>query len=299
MTVGDPEYVRGVCSVVGFTLAESGAGTCEEERDRCAASVSPSCHPSGEGGANECPDTTVDEFLRCWDALAARVKARYASVRCDDPSSALTTDEVLAEWRASPAPLPDACEPLQRTCPQFVAVASGAGGLGEPGDGRDGGTGTDASSQLNPNDPDPFLCGAAYRSPCAADKYCAFTDGCGTAGRCRPRDAACGSASPACGCDGKTYADECAAGVEGMGLAHPGPCGSAEAQFDCGAFRCDGARYCLDVTADRTDPDQQNFVCPALPDGCTSCACSDSLALSCFVDARCAEAGGHVTITCE
>lgn len=150
-----------------------------------------------------------------------------------------------------------------------------------------------------PDDPDPILCGGADRSPCAAYKYCAFPDGCGTVGRCSPRNAGCGAPRPACGCDGKTYPSECAAGIEGMGLAHLGPCGTAAEQFACGDFRCDGARYCLDVTADSSEPDQQNFACLALPDGCTTCACSDALASTCLVGARCAEAAGHVAITCE
>lgn len=295
LTIDDAEYVRGNCSVVGFSLAASGLGTCEELRDECIAELASPCMPNmpSTGDTVECPDATAGELLDCWAAFIARSRARYASVRCEDPASSVTLSEVLAEAEMGTVPIPEACAPLQRSCPALLAVLSG--GLRGPAS-SDGGTG-DASTTPEANDPDPLLCGGAYRSPCATDKYCAYLDGCGTAGHCRPREQTCTTESPVCGCDGQTHASECAAAASGVGLAHEGPCLSEH--FPCGDFVCDGASYCLDATANRSDPDQQRFVCLPLPDGCTSCACADALGAACYVGARCTEQSGHVELTCE
>jgi hypothetical protein len=148
-------------------------------------------------------------------------------------------------------------------------------------------------------DPDPFLCGGAYRDPCAPGKYCAWSDGCGTVGYCTPRDLSCEVESPVCGCDGETYASECAAGAQGVGLAHSGPCTTERGLFACGDFTCEGTTYCLDQGTDLSDPDQQRFVCLALPANIDSCADADALAAACFGGATCAESGGYLTVTCN
>jgi hypothetical protein len=194
-------------------------------------------------------------------------------------------------------PIPEAYAPLQSSCPALLTVLSGV--LQAPASASGDAATSDASAAPEANDPDPLLCGSAYRSPCATGKYCAYVDGCGTASHCRPRAQTCATESPVCGCDGKTHASACAAAAAGIGLAHEGPCLSAEEQFPCGDFVCDGASYCLDATANRSDPDQQRFLCLPLPDGCTTCACADALRAGCYVGARCTEQSGHVEITCE
>lgn len=299
LTGDDAEYVRGSCSVLGFSLAASGLQACEEARDECIADFPSPCTPNmpGTGDAIECPDATAGALLDCWSAFIARSRERYASVRCEDPSSSLTVAEALAEAEMSAMPIPEACAPLQSSCPALVAVLSG-GLRGTASTSADGGTG-DASTVAEANDPDPLLCGGAYRSPCAIGKYCAYLDGCGTAGHCRPHEQTCTTQSPVCGCDGQTRPSECAAAAAGIGLAHEGPCLSATEQFPCGDFVCDGASYCLDATANRSDPDQQRFVCLPLPDGCATCTCADALSAACYVGARCTEQNGHVEITCE
>lgn len=74
-------------------------------------------------------------------------------------------------------------------------------------------------------------CGGWLGNTCAADEYCAYTEGllCGAAdasATCKPRPIECPPTTPApvCGCDGKQYPSECAAAYAGTGVMMKGPC---------------------------------------------------------------------------
>ena len=62
---------------------------------------------------------------------------------------------------------------------------------------------------------------------CLKNEYCTKDTGnCGGAGICQPKPQACIQIyAPVCGCDGKTYGNECTASMEGVSLLHEGPCG--------------------------------------------------------------------------
>lgn len=90
-------------------------------------------------------------------------------------------------------------------------------------------------------------CGARAGDTCTGSEYCAYQAGqlCGQAdaqATCKPRPKACTREfNPVCGCDQNTYANECAAASQGVGVFERGECPD---QADCTKVQCVRAISC-------------------------------------------------------
>jgi hypothetical protein len=179
------------------------------------------------------------------------------------------------------------------------SVNGGADG-GGAGRGSGGSAAVSGSAgQTSGGDSDPVLCGGAYASECAAQKLCSFDSTCGTVGSCIRKPGSCGDLDqPTCGCDGKTYANECEARRAGMARQHEGACDETS-QFACGPYRCEKGQYCVDKAADGDSV--WRYACLTLPEACAgtaSCECLGKVK-ACFTGHDCAVTGTGVTATCK
>ena len=79
---------------------------------------------------------------------------------------------------------------------------------------------------------------------CGENLYCNKPNGCGNPGVCELKPTRCTKIySPACGCDGKTYGNECAAAGMGASIAHSGRCES-EAGLCHSDSDCENNTFC-------------------------------------------------------
>jgi hypothetical protein len=87
---------------------------------------------------------------------------------------------------------------------------------------------------------------------CSEESYCAFEGGaCGGLGKCLPRPIECPGdlIDPVCGCDKRTYRNECFAAMAGVSVAFRGSCNGGGGECTTSAL-CGGGLYCAKVVGD-------------------------------------------------
>ncbi len=118
------------------------------------------------------------------------------------------------------------CTPIAEACPEYIDPVCGCDGMT-----YDNPCFAEMAGQsIDYWGPCRTACGP-NGTPCLNGEFCKFPVGsCGTSGDpglCTPRPGACPDIwNPVCGCDDKTYGNECDADAAGVSLAHRGECGA-------------------------------------------------------------------------
>jgi hypothetical protein len=155
-----------------------------------------------------------------------------------------------------------------------AADADGGDGDGDA-DGGDGDGDADGDG-----DGDGDSCGGRLGGECADGQFCQYTRdaACGAAdipGTCADKPSLCpDNIAPVCGCDAKTYSNECEAAASSVGVLHDGECdaprerdcreipledGECWDDGDCGGGNCLGASCC---------PEENLCIVPDRPGHC-------------------------------
>ncbi|HEY0713978.1 MAG TPA: Kazal-type serine protease inhibitor domain-containing protein [Polyangia bacterium] len=125
----------------------------------------------------------------------------------------------------------------------------------------------------------PKTCGGVVGATCGTDEFCEITGGtCSAAGVCRKKPEACDLIyAPVCGCDGKTYGNDCARAAAGVSKLRDGECAKIVEVGDgesCGGFTPPPARVCKSGSYCMQRPGSCNLadvpgVCETTPTACT------------------------------
>ena len=213
-----------------------GTGTCQSRPQGCPEIWDPVCGCDGITYANECFAAMV--------GVSVEHSGECVTGTCT-ANNDCTADEYCAK-AAGDCDGEGVCSARPQICPMIWDPVCGC-------DGRAYSNACIAAlAGVNVNYEGECVVGAcSSNEQCGGDEYCSMPTGnCDGRGTCRTRPAACIQLwDPVCGCDGRTYSNDCFAAMAGINVDHSGECEPVTTPCRANAD-CERDNYCAKDAGD-------------------------------------------------